>query len=107
MTDSSSLISILSKTKPDEIYNLAAQSHVQVSFEIPEYTANSDAIGVLRLLEAVRSANLIKKNKSLSSIYLRIIWKGSGSSTKRENSFLSKKPLCRCKTIRILDYYKL
>ena len=46
-----------------EIYNLAAQSHVKVSFEIPEYTANSDAIGVLRLLEAVRSANLIKKTK--------------------------------------------
>ena len=45
MTDSSSLIGILNKTKPDEIYNLAAQSHVQVSFEIPEYTANSDAIG--------------------------------------------------------------
>ena len=51
MTDSSSLISILNKVKPNEIYNLAAQSHVQVSFEIPEYTANSDAIGVLRLLE--------------------------------------------------------
>ncbi len=63
MTDSSSLISILNKVKPDEIYNLAAQSHVQVSFEIPEYTANSDAIGVLRLLEAVRSANLIHKTK--------------------------------------------
>ena len=63
MTDSSSLIGILNKIKPDEIYNLAAQSHVQVSFEIPEYTANSDAIGVLRLLEAVRSANLIKKLK--------------------------------------------
>ena len=63
MTDSSSLIGILNKIKPDEIYNLAAQSHVQVSFEIPEYTANSDAIGVLRLLEAVRSANLIKKTK--------------------------------------------
>ena len=63
MTDSSSLISILNKVKPSEIYNLAAQSHVQVSFEIPEYTANSDAIGVLRLLEAVRSANLINKTK--------------------------------------------
>ena len=63
MTDSSSLIGILNKVKPSEIYNLAAQSHVQVSFEIPEYTANSDAIGVLRLLEAVRSANLINKTK--------------------------------------------
>ena len=76
MTDSSSLISILNKIKPDEVYNLAAQSHVQVSFEIPEYTANSDAIGVLRLLEAVRSANLIKKTKvyqaSTSELYGKV-----------------------------------
>ena len=73
MTDSSSLISILNKVKPNEIYNLAAQSHVKVSFEIPEYTANSDAIGVLRLLEAVKSANLINKSKiyqaSTSELY--------------------------------------
>ncbi len=73
MTDSSSLISILNKVKPDEIYNLAAQSHVKVSFEIPEYTANSDALGVLRLLEAVRSTNLINKTKiyqaSTSELY--------------------------------------
>ena len=76
MTDSSSLISILNKIKPDEIYNLAAQSHVQVSFEIPEYTANSDAIGVLRILEAVRSANLINKTKiyqaSTSELYGKV-----------------------------------
>ncbi len=76
MTDSSSLISILNKVKPNEIYNLAAQSHVQVSFEIPEYTANSDAIGVLRLLEAVRSANLIDKTKiyqaSTSELYGKV-----------------------------------
>ena len=76
MTDSSSLIGILNKIKPDEIYNLAAQSHVQVSFEIPEYTANSDAIGVLRLLEAVRSANLINKTKiyqaSTSELYGKV-----------------------------------
>ena len=54
MTDSSSLIRIISKTRPDEIYNLAAQSHVKVSFDVPEYTADTDANGVLRLLEAVR-----------------------------------------------------
>ena len=63
MTDSSSLISLINKIKPDEIYNLAAQSHVKVSFEIPEYTAQSDALGVLRLMEAVKSSNLIKKIK--------------------------------------------
>ncbi len=76
MTDSSSLISILNKVKPNEIYNLAAQSHVKVSFEIPEYTANSDAIGVLRLLEAVKSANLISKSKiyqaSTSELYGKV-----------------------------------
>src|SRR5579875_3631593 len=58
MTDSSSLIHIVEKVQPDEIYNLAAQSHVQVSFEEPEYTANSDALGVLRLLEAIRILGL-------------------------------------------------
>jgi GDPmannose 4,6-dehydratase len=58
MTDSSSLIQIVQQVKPDEIYNLAAQSHVKVSFEEPEYTANSDALGTLRLLEAIRIAGL-------------------------------------------------
>ena len=61
MTDSSSLIRIIQQTQPDEIYNLAAQSHVAVSFEEPEYTANSDALGVLRLLEAIRILGLEKK----------------------------------------------
>ncbi len=54
VTDSLSVNSIISQTKPDEIYNLAAQSHVQVSFEIPEYTANVDALGTLRILESIR-----------------------------------------------------
>src|SRR5450756_1585629 len=58
MTDSSSLIRIIQQVQPDEIYNLAAQSHVQVSFEEPEYTANSDALGTLRLLEAMRILGL-------------------------------------------------
>jgi GDPmannose 4,6-dehydratase len=73
MTDSSSLAHIVQKVQPDEIYNLAAQSHVQVSFEEPEYTANSDALGVLRLLEAVRMLGLIPKTKfyqaSTSELY--------------------------------------
>ena len=63
LTDSSNLIRIIQKTKPDEIYNLGAQSHVQVSFETPEYTANSDALGTVRLLEAIRTLDLIKKVK--------------------------------------------
>lgn len=60
MTDSSSLIRIIADIKPDEIYNLAAQSHVKVSFDVPEYTADVDAVGVLRLLEAVRICGLEK-----------------------------------------------
>ena len=63
LTDSSSLIHIIEKVKPDEIYNLAAQSHVAVSFEEPEYTANSDALGTLRVLEAVRILGLTEKTK--------------------------------------------
>lgn len=63
MTDSSSLIHIVQKVQPDEIYNLAAQSHVKVSFEEPEYTANSDALGPLRLLEAIRILGLEAKTR--------------------------------------------
>lgn len=63
MTDSSSLIRIIQKLRPDEIYNLAAQSHVKVSFDVPEYTAETDAIGTLRMLEAVRILGLERKTK--------------------------------------------
>jgi len=73
LTDSSSLIRIVQEVQPDEIYNLAAQSHVAVSFEEPEYTANSDALGTLRILEAIRILNLEKKTKfyqaSTSELY--------------------------------------
>src|SRR6195952_5640171 len=73
LTDSSSLIRIVQEVQPDEIYNLAAQSHVAVSFEEPEYTANSDALGTLRLLEAIRILGLEKKSKfyqaSTSELY--------------------------------------
>ena len=76
MTDSSSLMHIIQMTQPDEIYNLAAQSHVQVSFEEPEYTANSDAIGTLRILEAIRILGLEKKTKfyqaSTSELYGKV-----------------------------------
>ncbi len=60
MTDSSSLVRIIAEVRPDEIYNLAAQSHVKVSFDVPEYTADTDAVGVLRLLEAVRILHMEK-----------------------------------------------
>ncbi len=73
LTDSTSLIRIIQEIQPDEIYNLAAQSHVKVSFEEPEYTANSDALGTLRILEAIRILKLEKKTKyyqaSTSELY--------------------------------------
>ncbi len=73
MTDSSSLVRIIQQVQPDEIYNLAAQSHVAVSFEEPEYTANSDALGGLRLLEAIRILGMEKKTRfyqtSTSELY--------------------------------------
>lgn len=73
LTDSTNLIRIIQQTQPDEIYNLAAQSHVQVSFDTPEYTANADALGTLRILEAIRILGLEKKTKfyqaSTSELY--------------------------------------
>lgn len=76
MTDSSSLIRIIQETKPTEIYNLAAQSHVKVSFEVPEYTADTDAVGTLRLLEAVRILGMERTTKiyqaSTSELYGKV-----------------------------------
>jgi len=68
VTDATNIIRIVQETKPDEIYNLAAQSHVQVSFETPEYTANADAIGTLRLLRAIRILGRQNEIRLLSSL---------------------------------------
>lgn len=77
LTDSLNIVSLLQKIKPDEIYNLGAQSHVQVSFELPEYTANVDANGTLRLLEAIRVVGLEDKTKfyqaSTSELYGKVV----------------------------------
>ena len=77
VTDASSVISIIQMVQPDEIYNLAAQSHVRVSFDIPEYTGNVDALGTLRILEAIRLLGMDKKVKfyqaSTSELYLSLI----------------------------------
>src|SRR5207237_2161142 len=73
MTDATNLIRVVQETQPDEIYNLAAQSHVQVSFETPEYTANADGLGTLRLLEAIRILGLARRTRfyqaSTSELY--------------------------------------
>ncbi|MFB0925087.1 MAG: GDP-mannose 4,6-dehydratase, partial [Vicingaceae bacterium] len=77
MTDSTNLIRIVQNVQPDEIYNLAAMSHVQVSFDTPEYTANADATGALRLLEAIRILGLEKKTRfyqaSTSELYGKLM----------------------------------
>ena len=77
MTDSSNLIRLIQKIKPNEIYNLAAQSHVKVSFELPEYTAETDALGTLRILESIRICGLIKSCKiyqaSTSELYGKVV----------------------------------
>ena len=76
LTDSSSLVRIINRVKPDEIYNLAAQSHVQVSFDVPEYSGDVDALGTLRVLEAVRILGLTEKTKiyqaSTSELYGKV-----------------------------------
>jgi GDPmannose 4,6-dehydratase len=76
LTDSTNLIRIIQEVQPDEIYNLAAMSHVQVSFETPEYTANADGIGTLRILEAVRLLGLTQKTRvyqaSTSELYGKV-----------------------------------
>lgn len=77
VTDTVSITSLIKKIEPDEIYNLAAQSHVQVSFEIPEITANIDALGILKILEAVRLLELSDKTKiyqaSTSELYGKVV----------------------------------
>lgn len=107
MTDSSSLIRIIQSVQPDEIYNLAAQSHVKVSFDVPEYTAEADAVGTLRMLEAVRILGLEKKNQDLSGIYFGTFRTGAGSSSERDYSFLSPFSIRSSQAIWFLDNQEL
>tara|TARA_A100001011_G_scaffold393329_1_gene482928 strand:- start:603 stop:1046 length:444 start_codon:yes stop_codon:yes gene_type:complete len=74
MIDSLSVASIINKILPDEIYNLAAQSHVAVSFEVPEYTGNVDGLGTLRILDVIKSLRKKKNNKILSGRYIGNVW---------------------------------
>ena len=89
MTDATNLIRLIQETEPTEIYNMAAQSHVQVSFETPEYTANSDALGTLRILEAIR------------------IRQRPRNAAKREHTFPAAEPLRRSQVVRLLDHRQL
>lgn len=92
MTDSSSLIRIIQLVQPDEIYNLAAQSHVKVSFDVPEYTAESDAVGTLRMLEAVRILGLEKKTKIYQASTSELFGKVQEIPQKETTPFYPRSP---------------
>ena len=106
VTDTTNLFRLINQIKPDEIYNLAAQSHVAVSFEMPEYTANVDALGTLRILEAIKTLNLQKKTKfyqaSTSELYGKIFEKPQNEKT----PFNPQSP-CNCQVIQLYDHKKL
>ena len=92
MTDSSSLVRVIEQAQPDEIYNLAAQSHVAVSFEEPEYTANSDALGALRLLEAMRILGLEKKSRFYQASTSEMYGKVAETPQKETTAFYPRSP---------------
>jgi len=92
MTDSSSILRILQLTKPDEIYNLAAQSHVHVSFEVPEYTANADALGTLRLLEAIKVLGMSKKIRFYHASTSELYGKAQEIPQTEKTSFYPRSP---------------
>ena len=92
MTDSSSLVRVIEQAQPDELYNLAAQSHVAVSFEEPEYTANSDALGTLRLLEAIRILGLEKKTRFYQASTSEMFGKVVETPQKETTPFYPRSP---------------
>lgn len=92
LTDSTNLIRIIQEVKPDEIYNLGAQSHVMVSFETPEYTANSDALGALRILEAIRLLNMADKTKFYQASTSELFGKVQEVPQKETTPFYPRSP---------------
>lgn len=97
MTDSTNLIRIIQEVQPDEIYNLAAQSHVQVSFDTPEYTANADAIGTLRMLEAIRLLNLAEKTRFYQASTSELYGKVQETPQKETTPFYPRSPYAAAK----------
>ena len=94
LTDSTNLIRIIQQTQPDEIYNLGAMSHVKVSFDTPEYTANADGIGTLRLLEAIRILGLEKKTKIYQASTSELYGLVQEVPQKETTPFYPAQPLC-------------
>ena len=103
MTDSTNLIRLIKEIQPDEIYNLAAMSHVRVSFEMPEYVADTDGIGTLRLLEAIRILGLEKKTRIYQASTSELYGKVQEVPQIRNDSFLSSISLCCSKDVCLLD----
>ena len=97
MTDATNLIRIVQETQPDEIYNLAAQSHVQVSFETAEYTANADGIGTLRLLEAIRLLNLEDKTRFYQASTSELYGKAAETPQNEDTPFYPRSPYAAAK----------
>jgi len=97
MTDTSNLIRLVQETKPDEIYNLAAQSHVQVSFESPEYTANTDALGTLRLLEAIRILKMEEKVRFYQASTSELFGKVQETPQRETTPFYPRSPYAAAK----------
>ena len=97
LTDATNLIRIIQQVQPDEIYNLAAQSHVQVSFDTPEYTANSDALGTLRILEAIRILGLEKKTKFYQASTSELFGKVQEIPQKETTPFYPRSPYAAAK----------
>src|SRR3977135_741504 len=97
MTDATNLIRIVQDTQPDEIYNLAAQSHVQVSFETAEYTANADALGPLRLLEAIRLLGLTAKTKLYQASTSELYGKVQATPQDEKTPFYPRSPYAAAK----------
>ena len=107
MTDSSALMRVIQHVQPDEIYNLAAQSHVAVSFEEPEYTANSDALGALRVLEAIRILNLGAKTRFYQASTSELFGKYERFAATRNDAFLSALAVRGRQALFVLDHGQL
>ena len=101
LTDALNIQALIAKIKPDEIYNLGAQSHVKVSFDTPEYTANADAIGTLRILESIRAADLVKKTKFYQASTSEMF----GNSKKSQNENTPFHPESPYGTAKLFSYW--
>ena len=107
LTDATNLIRLVQECQPDEIYNLAAQSHVQVSFETPEYTANADALGTLRLLEAIRILGIKDKVRFYQASTSELYGKVQEIPQRETTPFYPRSPYAVAKALRLLDHGQL